>query len=152
MFHPIQTDQTTNSQFSRVFSSKAFYAIGYENQWKHRILVSDFIIGSREQDKCPGKYQDDYPYDFFYFQVTKLNIKCLNEVDCVQHYPTSTVTDLLMNSEQLPEIRRRNSAKNGRTDHTGTNQILPAAAASSLESQSPQTSEGKNKPERGFGL
>ena len=79
----------------------------------------------------------------FYFQVTKLNIKCLNEVDCVQHYPTSTVTDLLMNSEQLPEIRRRNSAKNGRTDHSGTNQILPAAAASSLESQSPQTSEGK---------
>ena len=57
-----------------------------------------------------------------------------------------------MNSEQLPEIRRRNSAKNGRTDHTGTNQILPAATASSLESQSPQTSEGKNKPERGFGL
>jgi len=75
-------------------------------------------------------------------KVTKLNIKCLNEVDCVQHYPTSTVTDLLMNSEQLPEIRRRNSAKNGRTDHSGTNQILPAAAASSLESQSPQTSEG----------
>ena len=82
-------------------------------------------------------------YMNFYFQVTKLNIKCLNEVDCVQHYPTSTVTDLLMNSEQLPEIRRRNSAKNGRTDHSGTNQILPAAAASSLESQSPQTSEGK---------
>ena len=50
-----------------------------------------------------------------------------------------------MNSEQLPEIRRRNSAKNGRTDHSGTNQILPAAAASSLESQSPQTSEGNKK-------
>ena len=25
----------------------------------------------------------------------------LNEVDCVQHYPTSTVTDLLINSEQV---------------------------------------------------
>ena len=81
-----------------------------------------------------------------FFQVTKLNIKCLNEVDCVQHYPTSTVTDLLMNSEQLPEIRRRNSAKNGssRENPSGTNHILPAAAAtSSLDSQSPQTSEGK---------
>ena len=54
-----------------------------------------------------------------------------------------------MNSEQLPEIRRRNSAKNGssRDQNSGTNQILPAAAApSSLDSQSPQTSEGnKNK-------
>ena len=81
-----------------------------------------------------------------FFQVTKLNIKCLNEVDCVQHYPTSTVTDLLMNSEQLPEIRRRNSAKNGssRESNSGTNHILSAAAAtSSLDSQSPQTSEGK---------
>jgi hypothetical protein len=51
-----------------------------------------------------------------------------------------------MNSEQLPEIRRRNSAKNGssRESHSGTNHILPAAAAtSSLDSQSPQTSEGK---------
>ena len=35
------------------------------------------------------------------FQITKLNVKLLNEVDCVQHYPTSTVTDLLINSEQV---------------------------------------------------
>ena len=33
------------------------------------------------------------------FQITKLNVKLLNESDCVQHYPTSTVTDLLMNLE-----------------------------------------------------
>ena len=32
-------------------------------------------------------------------QITKLNVKLLNESDCVQHYPTSTVTDLLMNLE-----------------------------------------------------
>ena len=37
----------------------------------------------------------------FSFQITKLNVKLLNEVDCVQHYPTSTVTDLLINSEQV---------------------------------------------------
>ena len=51
-----------------------------------------------------------------------------------------------MNSEQLPEIRRRNSAKNGssRDNNSGTNQILPATVATStLDSQSPQTSEGK---------
>ena len=105
-------------------------------------LVSELIVGSGEQDNALGNIRMIIHYEF-YFQVTKLNIKCLNEVDCVQHYPTSTVTDLLMNSEQLPEIRRRNSAKNGRTDHSGTNQILTTAAASSLESQSPQTSEGK---------
>jgi len=34
-------------------------------------------------------------------KITKLNVKLLNEVDCVQHYPTSTVTDLLINSEQV---------------------------------------------------
>jgi len=32
-------------------------------------------------------------------KITKLNVKLLNESDCVQHYPTSTVTDLLMNLE-----------------------------------------------------
>ena len=36
---------------------------------------------------------------FVILQITKLNVKLLNESDCVQHYPTSTVTDLLMNLE-----------------------------------------------------
>ena len=36
-----------------------------------------------------------------FFQITKLNVKLLTEVESVQHYPTSTVTDLLINSEQV---------------------------------------------------
>merc|ERR1712088_245868 len=32
-------------------------------------------------------------------KITKLNVKLLTEVESVQHYPTSTVTDLLINSE-----------------------------------------------------
>ena len=39
-------------------------------------------------------------------QITKLNVKLLNESDCVQHYPTSTVTDLLMNLEYNTINRR----------------------------------------------
>ena len=38
-------------------------------------------------------------------QITKSNVKPLNENDCVQHYPTSTVTDLLMNLENNPNHR-----------------------------------------------
>ena len=42
MFHPIQTDQTTNSEFSRVFFlSKPFYAIGYEISGEIEFLVSE---------------------------------------------------------------------------------------------------------------
>ena len=45
------------------------------------------------------------------FQITKLNVKQLSESDCVQHYPTSTVTDLLINSESFSPSRRRKERK-----------------------------------------
>ena len=48
-----------------------------------------------------------------FLQVAKFNVKSLSENDCVQHYPTSTVTDLLTNFEksstECSQIRKDNS-------------------------------------------
>ena len=51
--------------------------------------------------------------------MTKLNVKLLNETDCVQHYPTSTVTDLLMNWESSGNRETEASVPQYPKDSTG---------------------------------
>ena len=64
-----------------------------KNATKHRKFVAEF---------CGTRILASLASSLMFcviLQITKLNVKLLNESDCVQHYPTSTVTDLLMNLE-----------------------------------------------------
>jgi len=63
-------------------------------------------------------------------KITKLNIKVLSEVESVQHYPTSTVTDLLINSEQVA------------SNSGNSNRILPVGQIPTSPQTQPRDSTG----------
>lgn len=60
-------------------------------------------------------------------------MKCLSESDCVQHYPTSTVTDLLINWESQKSSSSSRKGSNAESNQTSS-PTAPAAAASSTSS------------------
>lgn len=64
-------------------------------------------------------------------KITKLNVKCLNESDCVQHYPTSTVTDLLINWESQKSSSRKGSNAESNQTSSPTASIEVASSSAS---------------------